>query len=731
MDTESDACALGDCEETDWELESNAESFMGYEEINGKSEASWARDRQELEASKLSFMKTMQKQNKVDQSIRLLLQRLEQLPSQTRSAKCDGDETGLDTSDCDTICDSVIGRPASCSESDQVCSGKNPQRIAAVAQLLRKGVNMAGASLADEVTTSSTCAKLQPSKKSTRTCVAKYGANRCTQLAKPKRYMSDKELRVSSSKPARRSSVDADQPPQESRIVATSRGNVAMPTPNWAPVVEPQGSTIGEGTASIQSTNAQCIVNQFDSQGLTESHGTPTRETAPVQLSSLETPCMGNSITTPQDSSVFVTPCKLQESPAPCDSWNSPDPFARWPHGSAEKREALGAAHTVLGQDWRGWTMQTSVDGEVFYYHEETNTSQWRTPRELLSILGEWAEATDETGNTYWANDLLNMSCWADPRCTANIFQAAYEGDMFFVQLYVRGNGNLDVKDSSECTALHYACASSSEEMAGFLLENGASPDSTDASGGRPLHWACRYSHSEAARLLLQAGADPDRQDSHGDAPLHQAASVDCTGALQWLIKARASPKLRTWKQGAMSTAREVAQANGAHSAAAMLQAYESEHAWQAAQSSTKMCVGDHQWPVDSSGEANFGQQEPAYTSQRPTPVITRPSRHPSDVNADEVMTPMKAIARVAKPVLRGVQWLANHVIPVDDTRTKAWELGRGAPTLESNAFQRFVSSIPRGALEQVVRLDRCLDDPPGFDDQRTIFTHTDIFENA
>jgi len=365
-----------------------------------------------------------------------------------------------------------------------------------------------------------------------------------------------------------------------------------------------------------------------------------------------------------------------------------------------------------VDDDWRGWTIQTTAEGELFYYHEETQTSQWRTPRELLCFLGHWIEASDESGNTYWANDMLNMSCWTDPRCTANIFQAAYEGDMFFMQLYIYGGGNLDVVDSSGISALHFACASSTEGMAAFLLENGASPDIQDVSAGRPLHWACRYSHSEAVRLLLERHAHPDRQDTNGDSPLHLAAGVDCVGAVQYLINARASPKQRTWNQGVMRTPAEVAVAVGAHSAAGMLQEYEKRLA-----SHIGDCYGQAfapREPCFAKPSRNGKSSSPA--KERPKPVITKPSR---DTDTD-LLSPVDIVVRVARrasePVVRGVQWVANRIIPIDDTRTKCWELGRGCPTLESSRFSRFAASIPRDALRNLVPEDNCFADPPGFE---------------
>merc|ERR1719174_2503820 len=69
------------CESDD--LSGSADDPFHYVENAGPLEASWARDRRELEASKLSFLRVSKEQQQVDESVRLLLRRLDELPAQT------------------------------------------------------------------------------------------------------------------------------------------------------------------------------------------------------------------------------------------------------------------------------------------------------------------------------------------------------------------------------------------------------------------------------------------------------------------------------------------------------------------------------------------------------------------------------------------------------------------------------------------------------------------------
>lgn len=800
MDDESDVgvCALGDCSEnSEFESDgldlSNASESLVYEDFGGRPDGSWAQDRRELEASKLSFMRTLKQQQQVDESVRLLLRRLEELP-------CARDDqiVSLETSDCDSLADPSIVESAS--EYEQMLrSGRQTQRLAAVAQLLRKGVNMAGINIdalaMEGIRDVDACQAF--GKHRTRACMPRPGQKRSSGRADKvpsrasrqgkgsRRGTAEQHLKARSPRSARTSGETAsryqqsvqtvDEPSardqrmhrihadageqREQRVesmqqqpmgtfrhteelsnsvgagpdrhpqhgVAEARPSLLdanqnsdarslwVPGSNWSPLVPatPAGIDVN-GAANNQNSCASSSPRNFpevDADGVQQSKRTPLSTPRRMETCSMRNICeaaTGGGIAVEPPQGFGSESCaRVQDSPFPfsCDGMVASDPFSLLSGGSpnnADAHEQIAPWHMTLGADWLGWTVETSVDGELFYYHEGTRTSQWRTPRELFHVLGEWSEVTDDTGNTYWANDLLNMSCWSDPRCTANIFQAAYDGDMFFAQLYVSGKGNLDVVDSSGCTALHYACASSREEMASFLLENGAQADVADLSGCRPLHWACRYSHSEAAKLLLEARVSADAQDSHGDTPLHLAASVNCTDALQWLMKARANPKLRSGKQG-MRTPAEVADAAGAHSASDMLRDYERQSIWHVAPAE------DYRPPVETT-----------FTRERPSPVITTSSRGPpsSSMDEEELSPARQAVVRVARPLVRGVQWLANRVIPMDDTRTKCWDLGRGAPVLESSRLDRLNWSIPRSApVGEVIRDETCYDDP--FDCER------------
>merc|ERR1719272_2856342 len=73
---------------------------------------------------------------------------------------------------------------------------------------------------------------------------------------------------------------------------------------------------------------------------------------------------------------------------------------------------------------WRGWTLETCQDGQLFYYHASTETSQWQMPDELIPTLGIQAPTAQANGaGFWWTKEVLGSSSKTDPRSAANLFQ--------------------------------------------------------------------------------------------------------------------------------------------------------------------------------------------------------------------------------------------------------------------------------------------------------------------
>lgn len=363
-------------------------------------------------------------------------------------------------------------------------------------------------------------------------------------------------------------------------------------------------------------------------------------------------------------STVFHTaPCAASATTTALDCEQSHSPL-----------EHSGAQHFATDPAWYGWSMQTTPEGHIFYYHQQTMTSQWHQPQELSAVLGEWEEAMHD-GNTYWFNSLLHTSSWHDPRRTTSLFQAALSGDVAFAQLYVQAGGCLDIADASGGTALHVAAACGNAAMAEQLLCSGASPDLMDLEGATPLHWACRCGSAAVASLLLGAGARPGVADGLGDTALHAAAEGGFVDVVKTLLLAGALPGGRSPNHRGM-TPLELAQAGGAWEVAATIRLHSGHGAFPAAThpESRRASTNDH-----------------VRSAARPLRQASQYSPSPAE-GCSATFSPASEAGRGQKiawamgPLLRGARRLAARLLEVDTTRTKSWELGRGVPVAESRS---------------------------------------------
>mmetsp|Transcript_9152 Transcript_9152/g.21980 ORF Transcript_9152/g.21980 Transcript_9152/m.21980 type:complete len:482 (+) Transcript_9152:46-1491(+) len=301
----------------------------------------------------------------------------------------------------------------------------------------------------------------------------------------------------------------------------------------------------------------------------------------------------------------------------------------------------LAPGKVADGDEWRGWTIQTSSQGKLFYHHTVSNTSQWQMPRELAPVLGEWMQV-EENGKKYWRNEKLGVSSWKDPRRTTNLFQAALDGNLFFLQLYAEVGGFLDAVDGKGRTALHYNCAGGSSQAVHYLLQHGASVRLPDLSGSTPLHWAARYGHAPIVRLLLESKAHPDEQNNMGDTAMHEAAALGLVDPLQWLVLAKANLSLRNRES---RTPLEVAERAPSKEAMQLLQRLEEEELEQS-----------------ESDAARQARRERRALAERAREQVTSPDREESSGEDDEPSLAL-VVVRAARPLLRSVQWLANRVL--------------------------------------------------------------------
>lgn len=206
--------------------------------------------------------------------------------------------------------------------------------------------------------------------------------------------------------------------------------------------------------------------------------------------------------------------------------------------------EALSPAQGTGSDDeelkrWQGWTVVATAEGRLFFHNELRQLSQWVQPPELCDILGDWEEIIDESQPSqpsFWRNEQLRISLWKDPRQTSNIFQAALDGNLFFMQLYAEVDGQLEVVDPKGRSALHYSCAGGATQSALFLLQRQAEVDRRDDGAATPLIFACRYGYASVVKVLLDARADLHAACEGGNTALHEASAMGQLDCLHLLL---------------------------------------------------------------------------------------------------------------------------------------------------------------------------------------------------
>ncbi len=104
------------------------------------------------------------------------------------------------------------------------------------------------------------------------------------------------------------------------------------------------------------------------------------------------------------------------------------------------------------------------------------------------------------------------------------LHDAARYGDIEAVEDFIAIGKDINARDSSSRTPIHYAIAfgkgDTGEEIFNLLLEAGADLTATDEKKNTPLHYACGYGKPFAVKALLEKGCDKTATNGTGKTPL-------------------------------------------------------------------------------------------------------------------------------------------------------------------------------------------------------------------
>ncbi len=107
-----------------------------------------------------------------------------------------------------------------------------------------------------------------------------------------------------------------------------------------------------------------------------------------------------------------------------------------------------------------------------------------------------------------------------------SIHDAALLGFIGTIKKHLDAGTDVNAKDTTDETPLHFATFNGHKEIAELLIDKGADVNAKNGGGGTPLHSAAKKGHKEIVELLIAEGADVNATNNSGDTPLDWAIQV-------------------------------------------------------------------------------------------------------------------------------------------------------------------------------------------------------------
>lgn len=131
---------------------------------------------------------------------------------------------------------------------------------------------------------------------------------------------------------------------------------------------------------------------------------------------------------------------------------------------------------------------------------------------------------------------------FTDP-ATAELAQAAAEGDAAGVRALVQQGRDPDARGERDINLLQYAMLAQSKPGLQALLDNGADPDLPGLGGSTAVHSAAIADDPDYLEIVLAGGGDPDAMHAETRAtPLADATGPRTDAQFRMLLKAGATP---------------------------------------------------------------------------------------------------------------------------------------------------------------------------------------------
>lgn len=120
------------------------------------------------------------------------------------------------------------------------------------------------------------------------------------------------------------------------------------------------------------------------------------------------------------------------------------------------------------------------------------------------------------------AVNTINVNWVAFETQSTPLLIASANGHDLVVDVLLRNNAKIAIKDGRDATPLHHAAQRGYTEIAKKLLHAGSDVNARDKLGWTPLMKACYFCNPDIILTLLEAGADIDAETEQGRTALHE-----------------------------------------------------------------------------------------------------------------------------------------------------------------------------------------------------------------
>ncbi len=118
---------------------------------------------------------------------------------------------------------------------------------------------------------------------------------------------------------------------------------------------------------------------------------------------------------------------------------------------------------------------------------------------------------------------ILFCTAYVNADINSDLKDACKKADLQKIIILIKKGANINNKDSSGNTPLHYAVESANFDIVKYLIEKGAKVDNKNAWGITPLEYAIKTSNLDIIKYLVEKGANVNNKNAFGETVFYYA----------------------------------------------------------------------------------------------------------------------------------------------------------------------------------------------------------------